>query len=69
MEIITTFPTTEIVLKVEEILPLDMFYSPRHKYVMTRSKKKWKMEESPELPMDSTLMRVLWKGTQSSPGK
>lgn len=43
MEIILTFSTSEIVLKIEEIPPLDVFYSPKHKAVMSRSRKKRKV--------------------------
>ena len=35
-EIIPALPTSEIVLKVTEIPPLDVFYSPLHKDVVRR---------------------------------
>lgn len=36
VEIIPVTPTSEIVLRVEEIPPLDVFYSPTHKAVVKR---------------------------------
>jgi hypothetical protein len=67
MEIIPAFPTAEIVLKIEEILPLDVFYSPKHKAVMSRSRKKRKLEQSQVLVTNETPFQVLWKGTQTTP--
>jgi len=32
--------SSEIVLKIEEIPPLDVFYSPQHKVVVRRQRKK-----------------------------
>lgn len=48
MEIIATFPTSKIVLNIEEIPPLDVFYSLKHKDVMSRSRKKRKLEQTQE---------------------
>lgn len=39
-EHIPVFLSSEIVLKVEEIPPLDVFYSPQHKAVVRRQSKK-----------------------------
>jgi len=39
-EIIHVTPTSEIVLRVEEIPPLDVFYSPTHKYLVKRQRRK-----------------------------
>ena len=41
-EIILTLPTLEIVLKVTEIPPVDVFYSPLHKALVRRQRKKEK---------------------------
>jgi len=35
-EIIPALPTLEIILKVTEIPPLDVFYSPLHKAIVRR---------------------------------
>ena len=36
MEVIPEHPTGEIMLKVEEIPPLDIFYSPKHRVVVRK---------------------------------
>lgn len=40
IEIIPPFPTLEVVLRVEEIPPLDIFYSPQHKAMVKRQRNK-----------------------------
>ena len=40
MEIIPEHPSEEIVLKVEEIPPLDIFYSPKHRAVVRKQRKR-----------------------------
>lgn len=42
VEIIPENPSDEIVLRVEEIPPLDVFYSPKHRVVIKRQRKKEK---------------------------
>lgn len=49
IEIIFENPTDEIVLHIEEILPLDVFYNPKHRAVVKRQRKKWKIDHSPIL--------------------
>ena len=44
MEHIPISPSSEIMLKIEEIPPLDVFYSPQHKAVVRRQRKKKKLE-------------------------
>ena len=46
MEHIPITPSSELVLKVEEIPPLDIFYSPQHKAVVRRQRKKRKLEST-----------------------
>ena len=46
MEIIPENPTEEIVLKVEEIPPLDIFYSPKHRAVVRKQRKRRTDQES-----------------------
>ena len=43
IEVIPIFPSSEIVLKEEEITPLDIFYSPKHRAIMKRQRKKRKI--------------------------
>lgn len=59
--------SSEIVLKIEEIPPLDVFYSPQHKVVVKRQRKKRKIDTvlSPEVePLD-----VLWQDLTIDPAE
>ena len=40
IEIIPENPTGEIMLKIEEIPPLDVFYSPKHRAVVRKQRKR-----------------------------
>ena len=60
IEIIPTLPTSEIVLKVTEIPPLDVFYSPLHKAIIRRKRKR-KRVDTPEFPLGYEPMDVAWK--------
>ena len=44
VEHIPATPTSEIVLRIEEIPPLDVFYSQTHKVVIKRQRKKRKLD-------------------------
>ena len=57
------FPTKEIVLKVTDIPPLDVFYSPLHKSVVRKQRKMRRME----MPPGNEVMEVVWKDTPSNP--
>ena len=46
VEHIPISPSSELVLKVEEIPPLDVFYSPQHKAVVRKQRKKRKLEST-----------------------
>lgn len=50
VEMIPENPSNEIVLHVEEIPPLDVFYSPKHRVVIKRQRKKRKLDQSSLLP-------------------
>jgi len=67
IEIIHAFPTAKIVLKIEETTPLDILNSPKHNAVMSRSRKKIKLEQSQAQVTNETPFQVLWKGTQTTP--
>lgn len=43
-------PSDEIVLNVEEIPPIHFFYSPKHRVVIKRQRKKRKLDQSSILP-------------------
>ena len=66
MEFISTFPTSEIVLKIEEIPPMDTFYSPKHKFVMRRQRKIRRIEQSQLLVPRDFPMELVWKDSQSN---
>jgi len=62
IEIIPENPTEEIVLQIEEIPPLDVFYSPKHRAVVRRQRKKRKIEHGPILTPQIEIMNVVWRG-------
>ena len=59
MEHIPITPSSELMLKIEEIPPLDVFYSPQHKEVVRRQRKKRKLENV--LSHDAKQLDVLCK--------
>lgn len=59
MEHIPIAPSSKIVLRIEEIPPLDVFYSPQHKAIIRRQRKT-KNIYSVLTPKDEPL-DVLWK--------
>lgn len=58
-------PSSELILNIEEIPPLDIFYSPQHKAVVRRQRKKRKLENT--LSQDVEQLDVLWKDPNSNP--
>ena len=58
-------PPSELLLNVEEIPPLDVFYSPQHKAVVRRQRKKRKLENT--LSQDAEHLDVLWKDPNNNP--
>lgn len=60
-EIIPEHPFDEIVLHVEEIPLLDIFYSPKHRVVVKRQRKKRKIDHSPLLTSQVEMMNVVWR--------
>ena len=61
LEIIPENPSDEIVLHIEEIPPLDVFYNPKHRDVIKRQRKKRKIDQSPLLTSQVEMMNVVWK--------
>lgn len=53
--------TSDIILKIEEIPPLDVFYSPEHKAVVKMKRKKIKLDTIAATTPENELMDVLWK--------
>ena len=64
MEHIPIAPSSELMLKIEEI-PLDIFYSPQHKLVVRRQRKKRKLEDV--LSQDTEQLDVLWQYPTRNP--
>ena len=58
-------PSSELMLKIEEIPPLDVFYSPQHKAVVRKQRKKWKLENV--LSHDAEQLDVLWQDPTTDP--
>lgn len=65
-EVILIVPTSEIILKVEEILYLNIFCSLEHHDVVSWHKKKRRMEHSQELLPRSIPLDVVWKYYQAN---
>jgi len=61
VEMIPENPSDEIVLHVEEIPPLYVFYSPKHKNVIKRQRKKRKLDQSSLLPAQMEITNVVWR--------
>ena len=66
-EIIPDYPTENIVLQVEEIPSLDIFYSPSHKAVVKRRNMRRIDETVSDLRNES--VDILWKDPLADPTK
>lgn len=58
-------PSSKIVLRIEEIHPLDVFYSPQHKVVIRRQRNKRKLDSV--LALENEPLDVLWKDPSTDP--
>ena len=67
MEIILENPTEEIVLKVEDIPPLDVFYSPKHRAVLRKQRKRRRTDQESLSTSQVELMNIFWKNTEVNP--
>lgn len=65
MEHIPIAPSSEIMLKIEEIPPLDVFYSPQHKAVVRKKIKKQKLDSV--LSPKAEQLHVLWRDPTTDP--
>lgn len=61
VEIIPENPFDEIVLHIEEIPPLDVFYNPKHRAVIKRQRKKRKIDKYPFLTSQMEITNVVWR--------
>ena len=69
VEIIPEHPTGQIVLKIEEIPPLDVFYSPKHKAVVRRQRKGRKMDPDMFSTPQEEFMNIVYKNTEVNPSE
>ena len=60
-------PSSELILNIEEIPPLDIFYSPQHKAVVRRQRNKRKLENT--ISQGAEQLYVLWKDPTTNPTK
>ena len=58
-------PSSEIVLNIKDIPPLDVFYSPQYKAVVRKQRKKRKLESS--ISTEAEQLDVLWKDPTTDP--
>ena len=58
VEMISENPSDVIVLHVEEIPPLDVFYSPKNRAGIKRQRKKRKLDQSSLLPTQMEINNV-----------
>jgi len=65
MEHIPITPSYELMLKIEEIPPLDVFYSSQHKAMVRRQRKKRKLESM--LSHDAEQLDILWQDPTTNP--
>ena len=66
-EIIPAYPTEQIVLQVEEIPSLDVFYRPSHKFVINRRKRR-RIDDT-VINLTNESIDVLWKDPLVDPTK
>ena len=64
-EIIPAYPTDQIVLQIEDIPSLDIFYSPSYKAMVKRNKRR-RIDETTPKPTDESV-DVLWKDSSDDP--
>lgn len=67
VEHIPVTPTSEIIMRIEEIPPMDVFYSPQHKAMVKRKRTKIKLDSVAATTLENELMDVLWKDSPVDP--
>ena len=61
LEIIPKDPSDQIILQVEDIPPLDVFYSPKHRAVVKRQQKRRRIDQPSRFPEQTVTANVVWK--------
>lgn len=69
VELIPSTPTLEIILRTEEIPPLDVFCSPTHKFFVKRKRNKIKLDVAAIMTPDNEAMDLVWKDSPMDPYK
>ena len=59
VEIIPENPTAEIMLKIEEIPPLGIFYSPKHRVVVRKQRKTRRTDQDALLASQGEFLNVV----------
>lgn len=67
VEHIPITPTSKIVLRIEDIPPLDVFYILSHKFIVERQSKKSKLDATTATTLDNELMDIVWKDSPIDP--
>ena len=61
VEIIPKNPSNQIVLQVEDIPPLDVFYSPKHRAVIKRQRKRRRIDQPSLFPEQTITTNLVWR--------
>ena len=69
VEIIPENPTGEIMLKIEEIPPLDILYSPKHRAMVRKQRKRRRTDEDALLASQGELLNVVYKNAEVDPSE
>jgi len=69
VELIHATPTSEIILRIKEIPPLDIFYSLAHKVFVKTQRKKIKLDATTVTTLDNEPMDIVWKDLPMDPSE
>ncbi len=61
LEMIPKDPSDQIILQVEDIPPLDVFYNPKHRDVVKRQRKRRRLDQCSLFPAQTETANVVWK--------
>jgi len=69
VKIIPENPSSDIILSIEDIPSLDVFYSPKHMVVINRQRKKRKIDQVLATISQDEYMNVIWKDSEVDPSE
>ena len=61
VEVIPKDPSDQVILHIEDIPPLDVFYSPKHRAVVRRSRKRRRIDQPSIFPEQTVTGNMVWK--------